>query len=342
MDIRFGGYRFSKAAWGSIQSTLDCWATGGEWVPKSPNDPPGHVLDAAHLMGYHLDLSNFDNPSLNLTWAKRPGQPACDEAFTVPTRDAFCSALGGRNVLLVGDSLDMQFHDYIQGLNFDQDTMCRELVGGCAGHMLCYKPGAPYKPAYFHYRRNDRLLVNSTGFMAAPLPENLWQDGWTHLFDSHNFSIVILNRGVHVRQDDEVTAQLRETLSWLEARPHKPLVLWRSTIVGHPECSRIAAPLLERDRRIVDGSAPHQWGDAIRQSLGVVKPLLQREYGNLALWFDVDNATALRPDSHSYPPYADCLHYKLPGPIDWWLRLLHNTVRLLDKANAYGRYPSEV
>lgn len=56
-----------------------------------------------------------------------------------------------------------------------------------------------------------------------------------------------------------------------------------------------------------------------------------QEYG--AVYLDVEAATALRPDGHHRRADGsmDCRHYCMPGPLDHWVALLHNTLRLLDR-----------
>ena len=52
------------------------------------------------------------------------------------------------------------------------------------------------------------------------------------------------------------------------------------------------------------------------------------DYG--ALYMDVDTMTALRADGHlgtNLAGITDCLHYCNPGPMDTWVRMLHNILR---------------
>ena len=51
---------------------------------------------------------------------------------------------------------------------------------------------------------------------------------------------------------------------------------------------------------------------------------------NTIHWLNVFPSTVLRRDGHI--GFGDCLHYYLPGPIDWWSHLFHSA--LLDLANA--------
>ena len=40
------------------------------------------------------------------------------------------------------------------------------------------------------------------------------------------------------------------------------------------------------------------------------------------VFVDVEPMTRARPDGHLNPPSPDCLHYCLPGVIDYWTLLL--------------------
>ena len=51
---------------------------------------------------------------------------------------------------------------------------------------------------------------------------------------------------------------------------------------------------------------------------------------NTIHWLNVFPSSVLRRDGHV--GFGDCLHYYLPGPIDWWSHLFHSA--LLDLANA--------
>jgi len=52
---------------------------------------------------------------------------------------------------------------------------------------------------------------------------------------------------------------------------------------------------------------------------------------------DVELATNLRPDGHgnlhnrTWPPPVDCLHYKLAGPLEHWVRLFFAALEVGDE-----------
>lgn len=330
--MAFGRYALSRASVAAVQRAVDCWASAGAWVPGTGTRPEsGHVLDHEHLWGPHQCPDNWGNVALNLSWVPAG---ACAHRLRAPRLAEFCAALAGRHVLMVGDSLDQQLHDYVVGFTLDANPSCPG--HNCRGHVICDgAPGGAWPAARFTFRRNDRVLVSSVGTVTnGPGPENLWEEGWADLVDAEPpVDIAILNRGIHVRPDDEVMTQLRATMAWLRARPRPPLVLWRSTVAGHPDCSRLAEPLTARDPRVDAKTAPHQWGQAIEQSARV-RTLLASEFGDQVVWMDVETATSRRPDSHE--GNGDCLHYCLPGPLDWWLRLLVNVVEVLSEVGDGG------
>jgi len=51
-------------------------------------------------------------------------------------------------------------------------------------------------------------------------------------------------------------------------------------------------------------------------------------------FLDIFNMTALRHDGHAAP--ADCLHYRTPGPIDWWNHMLFNYLKELSNDDGYS------
>ena len=54
-------------------------------------------------------------------------------------------------------------------------------------------------------------------------------------------------------------------------------------------------------------------------------------------FLDIFNMTILRSDGHTAP--ADCLHYHLPGAIDWWNHLLFTYLREITNANEMNCRP---
>ncbi|CAI5472652.1 unnamed protein product [Closterium sp. Yama58-4] len=56
---------------------------------------------------------------------------------------------------------------------------------------------------------------------------------------------------------------------------------------------------------------------------------------------DVDSATSLRPDGHHrrLDGTVDCRHYCMPGPLDHWVSLLYNLLRLIDTHSQQPQQP---
>ena len=135
----YGGYSHATEEWRRVQSTIDCWTSSGAWVSED-DTAWSHSVDAAHIWGHHGCPENWDNPSLNLTW--KPTRRCEHPLPTKPRLDDLCRALNGRGVLLVGDSLDQQFHDVITGFAMKSNPKCPG--NWCQGHDICV--GSPHWP----------------------------------------------------------------------------------------------------------------------------------------------------------------------------------------------------
>ncbi|CAI5515036.1 unnamed protein product [Closterium sp. Naga37s-1] len=119
---------------------------------------------------------------------------------------------------------------------------------------------------------------------------------------------IVLNRGAHYTEDEQLVSELNATLSAIRAVAPRVLLIYRNTPPGHAHCKHHSKPLRYRQDA---AQLPHHWGDFGRQN-----ELARR----------VDTATGLRPDGHVMlkDGRADCLHYCLPGPADTWVRMLFN------------------
>ncbi|GJP55075.1 hypothetical protein CLOM_g14060 [Closterium sp. NIES-68] len=129
------------------------------------------------------------------------------------------------------------------------------------------------------------------------------------------------------------------------AYPHLPVICFSSPICessGHPSQLYfirsdyldipVAIPGFSSEnhcrpieKRLPEEGLPHNWGEISHQNR--IAERLAHSIG--AAFLDVDEMTALRPDSHmgrkgNSPDAVDCLHYCIPGPQDGWSDMLLN------------------
>ncbi|GJP54526.1 hypothetical protein CLOM_g13606 [Closterium sp. NIES-68] len=170
--------------------------------------------------------------------------------------------------------------------------------------------------------RNDLLNTSDDHLIEIPRCINTpWMR--TLKKEKHNVSVLLLNRGAHYEENGLFIPELNATLHEVREAAPNTLVIYRSTAVGHPNCTRaIVNPYNEPPDA---SSFPYHWGDFHEQN--VISKRLVREIGGI--FMDVERMTALRPDGHMRPP-TDCLHYCLPGPLDTWVRMFyHMLIQLL-------------
>ncbi|EIE24415.1 hypothetical protein COCSUDRAFT_65346 [Coccomyxa subellipsoidea C-169] len=96
-------------------------------------------------------------------------------------------------------------------------------------------------------------------------------------------------------------------------------VFVRASVPGHPQCHLAQGPY--SDALYAHEASWHNWGefaahnDAWRNALRALND-------SRFVFLDVEPLTRARPDGHLRPGSPDCLHYCLPGVIDYWTLLL--------------------
>ncbi|CAI5493560.1 unnamed protein product [Closterium sp. Naga37s-1] len=135
--------------------------------------------------------------------------------------------------------------------------------------------------------------------------------------------VVILNRGAHYRPDRHFISAVRSTVRFLRNKLPDALLIYRTTVQGHANCSEHDKPLL------VPGptdNLPFFWGKFHEQN-ELARAAVEEVGG---VYLDVAAMTVLRPDSHQgFIPelnHEDCLHYCIPGPQDLWAQMLQNVL----------------
>ena len=290
--------------------------------------------------------------------------PTCYAPLQPFNRAAFCAALGGRSLLLLGDSLTSGMHDALVELLGGVDVRYEQphpqycpgrLRRGavCEGHAMC---GGRVQ---LRLRRSDQLLLDGSpdvveygllnesrtrvnveyrvkGSGSYELPVDDLIPGPP----GKQYDVVVINRGLHYRSTPVVLRELAVTLRFIirggrATAPaprayRRPLIIFRSSASGHHGCAAGSKPLTRAQYR--QGAAmaggkrcPYNWCAFDSQNAAVAAMLAAKFPG--VVYMDVTGATSLRPDMHSRPPY-DCLHYRGMGAYDHWVRMLQNVVQL--------------
>ncbi|KAF9095623.1 hypothetical protein BGX27_001250 [Mortierella sp. AM989] len=263
----------------------------------------------------------------------------------------FCKAVGNRNILFAGDVTQFQLHDSILSAVGEPFNCNDEL--GCLHtdpHQLC-----PGNPSYLKYARND---VISVPWAVNPEDEE-FPDGstveqaWATDDMLQQYKILVLNKGLVWRPDDEFLNELVFTMKQLWRYYPDNMIIYRAT---HPvsNCTILKEQGEDEVIATMDGlssivpgttiqkpliKAPERTGDR-KDSQRVYRPALadiQRQ-NKMAkaiveaaggIFLDTEEMFALRPDGRMGD--GDCSRFCAPGPLDVYADLLYNTLRILPR-----------
>lgn len=331
-----------------------CWAKG-YWRKLDDSE----LLEKRDRYATHVQLKWMDN----FTW-EVPPQPNCPP-FLEFDNAGFCAAVGGRDIVLIGDSLTNLFANAMLMLTWGRSRGGEVLPKGRFPYIApyhgplvgCVDWGTqPIKFVNLHNfaRGNLKLaaevalhprisgLCNRTGTWMCKHVEltpgsevdriygvDEFLENWA---PSHGIlpGVIVFNMGAHWEPDEILLPQVRDALNAASTALPDALIVWRNTVPGHANCSTATMPLKEPQ----DLSTIHpewHWYDFARQN-GRVRDMIAAEFPKV-VYMDVYTATILRPDLHvSYfknpPDDTDCLHYRssMPAPTDHWVRVLYNVL----------------
>uniref|UniRef100_A0A7S4M8K7 Trichome birefringence-like C-terminal domain-containing protein n=1 Tax=Odontella aurita TaxID=265563 RepID=A0A7S4M8K7_9STRA len=175
--------------------------------------------------------------------------------------------------------------------------------------------------------------------------------------DSSLRTLLIVNTGAHhgkFKDYTYVNKAIDDFLSDVKTKFHRPkdIVVLRTTPPGHPACEKMDHPFeneAEREEFITsltkdDTPEAQEWkkklklyqwdkyekmNEHLREAVRMYNKDDSHSGPSNVHLLDVSHMTNLRPDGHmggidnkNPNKKVDCLHYSLPGPIDWWSNLL--------------------
>ncbi|KAF9953208.1 hypothetical protein BGZ72_005609 [Mortierella alpina] len=269
---------------------------------------------------------------------------------------AFCKVVGRRHVLVAGDLTQYQLHDVLLSAGGVPFSCSGEI--SCSSrtntHILC--EGA----SNLTFVRNDILSVpwvidplmdDSPNAATVELP-------WATPQMLETYPIVLLNRGLFWRDDDEFLQQLVFTMKHLWKFYPDTMILYRAT---HPvsNCTTYkeggedgaipAGGAVDGSESIVPGTTIHvplmtpptrraqmqgsttkavyrpTLADVQRQNR-IAKAVVEAAGG---IFLDTENMFAMRPDGRVGD--GDCARFCAPGPLDAYSDLIYNTLRILQE-----------
>lgn len=176
------------------------------------------------------------------------------------------------------------------------------------------------KKARLRYIRND-LLSKTTRVNLSHGKPTLKIVEWPFLSGRplESFHIVLLNRSPVVEDDMTFVQQLATTMAEIRKIQPDALIIYRSSMIGHPYCDEAQGPLDED--AIGDDYRQHLpfgWSEYHRRNR-LAQVVVEHAGG---VYLDMAYSMDLRPDGHVGA--SDCLRYCMPGPLDSWALLFYN------------------
>ena len=341
-SIHFFNADYSRRIWDQKQQYLNNLFGNGKWI------------DAWSVPGYRIP---YTDPCIQITHYKNgkcmdslPSQGRRmfwkpDDGFINSfSAETMCGMMNGRNILVVGDSLNEEFFFTLLSTMWAQiirpkkstqnelfwESMRSDLDNKCQDFCLdpmpsCTGPGTIYcgeHPSFtIGFERDDYLTHQQN---ASRTNYTLVETWWVKQIRAENISLLVLNTGAHYRPIDMELATLRDSLKYIYANFPEISVMYRTTIAGHENCESTfhSEPLAEPPVSYTQHPEYH-WGDIALRNLDV-QSMLSLEFPQV-LQFDVFNATSIRADSHPGSG-NDCLHYCMPGVVDDWVLFFYNAL----------------
>ncbi|KAG0002386.1 hypothetical protein BGZ65_002679 [Modicella reniformis] len=280
----------------------------------------------------------------------------------------FCSILGPRHIVLVGDLIHWQLHDSIMYSMFDTPQVCYGDVA-ChlgTGHPLCPLPN----DVRLKFVRNDLLSPkwpHKSRFHEAEAQDPI-EIPW--LKDARNKGTVILGATHQTMSDKVFMRRLTDTMTKVRKARPDTLIIYRNNPVGHPDCpskangfnrernkrpSRMFTVNTNKDRstqrtRKKQNALAHNWTTFAAAAKPFEHDIPLAEILNYPLdwahydrqnqiakkivesaggiYWNVATMTNMRPDGHVGG--QDCLSYKRPGPTDEWAVSLYNLFKTIE------------
>ena len=176
------------------------------------------------------------------------------------------------------------------------------------------------------FTRNDELS-NATDQIGD------WSLPWIESYASNPApTLVIANTGMHEPTMVEYQYNFDMFVNTMEnLGRHDDLVVYRTSVQGHLKCKeKNTKP--HADASEFQVAKMHNWHYVDSFNQYTIERMRNSTVSNGWMLLDVYPMTILRPDGHKSPRpppgriHGDCLHYKLPGPPDYWNHLLYSNL----------------
>ena len=291
----------------------------GAWHRLTLDKPPYIPPNNRHLMcgsvaRYHQN--RFD------TWEWRPhdGDTSCE--FMKWDRNLFCQLAHGDSMVVVGDSLSEEAVYAMSELLHTRISTDESLKHPI--YNLTHACGDSSHQFAIHFRRDDFLRPQKVA----------WE-----LLDKLPL-IAVLNRGAHFVNDTHLIKDIKETIEYVREWQSKCddlnkhcLLIWRTTVPGHPNCQNYKqlpdnVTISQMEDLIQNNpvSRAYNWHEFQRQNLLIEQALKESSVRYQIM--DAYYINIVRPDDHRYSN-NDCLHTCLGSKLDVYAQIILHYLRQL-------------
>ena len=309
---------------------IDAWTVPGYSLPFS--DPCIQILH--YKNGKCLD--SYPSQGRRLFWKPTVGDLHPFSAETM------CSMMNGRNVLIVGDSLNEEFFFSLLSTMWAQiirpkkdkrepsfwETFRSDLDNRCQNFCLdpypaCDGPGVVFCGDY----RNFTIGFSRDDYLMHEHPDRtnktkIVESNWVQQIRKQNISLLVINTGAHYMEIHKELLNLNNSLTYLYRKFPGLSIMYRTSLAGHENCNdHFHSEPLQKPPIVYTQHPDWHWGDIAIRNFDIVN-MLSHKFPQV-LRFDVFNATSLRADSHPGSG-NDCLHYCVPGVVDDWVIFFYN------------------
>lgn len=345
-NVRFMGKTHQMKDWRRMKRHLHKLYSEGKWVEEALTGDLKIMYDRACTLSAIFTRGNcISSPSFQgYRWKWKPTRE--DTQWLNWSPELMCKIANGRNIMVVGDSLNEQLYytwvssvwaqlfvpsgnkesDKVWNKRRDDQVMscwkfCPHFARKCEGPATVRCGDLPsFELSYAWSRHLDLYEYDNT-------TERMAESGWTRALRSRNISLVVMNTGAHYQENHHLLANVEAALNYTTTYfPHVGII-YRNTAPGHPNCmttfqsSPLKQPIPDAEY-MKEPQFTYKWF-AFKSQNALVHRLIETKFPQV-LQVNIFNATLLRADSH--PSADDCLHYCIPGPIDEWLVFVFNAI----------------
>lgn len=313
----------------SIQEKIHCMSLNGSWEYDSSIQYSTISCQHKALLARGICNNNtLNNISYKYYWKVDDNKCDFGELQKLSTKN-MCSMMNGKSILIVGDSLSQAFFiELVEVLSKAfSSTKCVDLLKQVNKYQkLAIIPCALLNPRFRDLFvinvRNDFLSLTDTYSWNSS--ESTVEGDWKQFLDtnlSYNVSLIIMNRGAHYREDDNLISMTTKAINFITSKNPNVTIIWRNTIIGieNPESHFNDKPLLQ----VPNISLQFNWNRLPLQNNLIHSLIKEKKYDWNVIYWDVFYSSALRLDYHH-----DYIHFCRPGVYDTWVKMFYNILNM--------------